>query len=231
MEVAGFIQVFNNMLKKSWLVLFSLLILSCNREEIADLGLDYFPIDSSLFRVYDVVETTYVNGVENIENYQLRESISDQIEINVTSYVLLIERRDDPSENWRSIETIAIRRTNRILEYREGNKSFLKLSFPVSDGRIWDGNANNDDTEAIYIYYGLDQEIPFNNNEHIKVIISDLPANIVEQDERFEIYGKGIGLVERDFKQITFCQQDCSGINEPQDGAILNQRLIEYGSF
>lgn len=220
------------MLKKNWLVLFSVLLLSCDREEIAELGHNFFPLDPAIYRIYDVTETTYVSGEESTETYQIRESISDSL--NTTGewvYVLLLERREDETGSWRSIETVSVRRTNHILDYREQNQSFIKLSFPVKNGRFWNGNALNDDQDMTYSYDDLGNSVPFDQSEHIKVIISDLPANIVEQDERFEIYAKGIGLVERDFKQIQFCQQGCSGVNEPEDGTILYQRLVDYGEF
>lgn len=197
-----------------------------------DAGLDYFPVSPKVYRIYEVEETTYVNRIETVDTYLLREYVFDSL-LNgqEKTYLMRIERFNSVSEIWESIESIAIRRTNQMVEYRAGNVPFVKLTFPVRSGRTWDGNALNTDSEAIYSYENLDDETPFDNSEHIKVVISDLPANIVEQDQRSEVYAQGIGLVERDFVQILFCQQGCSFVNEPEDGTILSQRLIEYGEF
>ena len=231
----GFIQVLNNMLKKFWPHLFSTaLILSCTEDaEIIPLGLDYFPINVGEFRVYDVMETTYVDKVETIENYQFRESFYDSIESeNEVTFLMRIERRSTELENWVSIESIAIRQTTTNLDYREANISLIKMSYPVLASRMWDGNAQNQNPSQSYRYEELDENDDiFDQSEHIKVILSDLPANIVERDERFEIYARGIGLVERNFVEIDFCQSNCNGqVNLRENGRILVQKLMEHGN-
>lgn len=221
------------MLKKSWLIVFSILLISCGKDAVQpDLGWDYYPLSRSTYRIYDVSLTTYVDTVETIESFQLRETITDSVlNGNEVSYLMRIERREDGQSQWRSIESIRVRRTMQILDYRENNKSFIKLSFPVKVGKVWDGNTLNQDSEALYSFENMTSEIPFDESNHIKVVISDLPPNIVEQDQRYEIYAQGIGLVERSFTQIQFCTQGCSGANEPEDGTILFQRLIEHGAL
>ena len=241
-SIDGFFYDFAGLFKKGniLLVLSAFIILSCNKEsEVFPLGQDYFPIEMSEYRIYEVTETTYVDKIETIENYQLRESFFDTIENgSETTYLMRVERRESSADIWESIENIAIRQTIRTLEYQKQNVTFVKMSYPVKAEREWDGNAQNAESEQLYHFEELgsgdwtfsdpaafQQPIP-----HIKLIISDLPANIVEQDQRFEIYAQGIGLVERSFVEIDFCQQGCGTTNEREDGRILTQRLIEYGS-
>ncbi|MCP4459867.1 MAG: hypothetical protein GY816_17870 [Cytophagales bacterium] len=223
------------MQKRNWLLLFSILMMfSCTKEsETLPLGQDYFPIAIGDYRMYDVTETTYVDKVETIETYQLRESFYDLIESgNETTFLMRIERRETDQDNWLSVENIAILQTASNLEYKEQNMTFVKMSFPVIVNRVWDGNAQNQDFEQLYHYEELgSSDYTFENSDHIKVIISDLPANIVAQDERFETYAQDVGLVERNFIEIGFCTVNCDGeVNIPEDGRILIQRLIEYGS-
>ena len=222
------------MQKKFWLLLFSTsAVISCSDDaEDFPLGHDYFPITIGDYRVYEVSETSYVDKIETIDNYQLRESFYDSIESeNEVTFLMRVQRRNSDQDNWVSIENITVRQTESNLEYREGNMSFVKMSYPVLTNRSWDGNAQNQNSEQVYRYEELgSNDFTFESTDHIKVIISDLPANIVEQDERFEIYAQGIGLVERNFIEIDFCQSNCDGeVNLRENGRILNQRLIEYG--
>jgi len=218
--------------KRLWLLLCSLALWSCQEGEIPDSGQDYFPIELGTFRLYDVHETTYFDKTESSENYQLRESFLDADTLdNTIVYLMRIERRDMVTAPWQPVETIRVQKTNKYLDYRQNNKSFIKLTFPVKPGISWDGNANNPDDEQMYEFRALETEEPFDNAPHIKVVISDLPANIVEQDQRFELYAQGLGLVERNFTQIEFCQQNCDGPNQPESGRIFVQRLVAHGSL
>ncbi len=217
----------------NWLLLVGVLLLSCTKEaEIFPLGQDYFPVVIGDYRIYDVTETNYIDKVETIESYQLKESFYDSI-VNgsETTYLMRVEQRDTDQDSWVSIESISIRQTNAYLHYQEQNSIYVKMSYPVQTSREWDGNAQNTDSQQLYHYENLGiNDYTFENPDHIKVIISELPANIVEQDERYETYAQGIGLVERSYIKITFCQAGCTDINEKENGQILVQRLIEYGS-
>lgn len=226
-------QILDNMLIRSCFLLFSAFVISCGSDgEVPDLGLDYYPIDFNSYRIYDVMETTYVNKVETIENYQLRESITDAITNGEnTTYLLTVERREDALDIWESIEIISVVKSNQSVRITRNNQSIINLSFPIRIGREWDGNGNNLELEQFYRYEEADEASLFSDAEHVQVVISELPPNIVEQDERFEVYARGIGLVERDYTQIQFCQQGCNSENERENGVILFQRLIEYGAL
>lgn len=237
------------MRKSLWLLLFSLG--ACTSDPVTpDLGLDYFPIVFGDYRIYEVSETTYVDKVATSDEYQLRESFADMVqdEGGETIYLLKIERREGEQDAWQSIETVGIRQTNQYLEYRQDNRAFIVMTYPINFCRKndlsqllglnggscneWDGNIQNEDIPEFHHYRKLDDgDFTFGGGDHIKLILSDFPANIVKRDNRHEIYARGIGLVERSFDQVDFCfDESCSGTNEIQDGIILLQRLIEYGS-
>lgn len=221
------------MQKRNWPILFSLFLLACSKDNVVPKsGQDYYPLSPKISRIYDVTETTYVSKVQSVANYQLREAIYDSIiSGQTTTYILGIERREDSEDTWRMMESVGVRVFSGRLEYQKDNRTTVLMSFPVKAGRSWDGNASNPDTEMLYSYEDLVTEIPFNEADHIKLVINDLPTNIVEEDQRYEIYGRGIGLVERSYNQIRYCQQGCSGLNQPQDGTILTQRLVQYNEF
>jgi hypothetical protein len=217
-----------------WLIIIAVLAGCSTEDNSKTQGKDFFPVEQGLYRVYDVEETVWVSKVETTETYQLRERMVGFFETGgQVTYQMVIDRRDTELDDWVPGPQIGIRFTNRYLDYRENNVSYIKLSFPVKAGREWDGNALNSDFTHVYYYANLGSEDgPFDGADHIKVVISDIPANFVLDDRRFEIYARGIGLVERNFTELTFCQSGgCLDPQEIQDGRILLQRLIEYGQL
>jgi hypothetical protein len=169
--------------------------------------------------------------VATIEHYQIRETIIDEIGTGDESVFLLrIEKRTSETESWEAIGSAYVRQTNAFLEYREGNVPIVSMSYPVKMGRSWNANTLNNDPEAMYYYSEVG--VPTTEADEIKIVISDLPPNIVEQDQRYEIYARGIGLVERSFTTIEFCQTGCEGqTNLPDNGRILLQQLKGYGTL
>jgi hypothetical protein len=216
-----------------WLIILGVLA-GCRTEDNSKTqGKDFFPVELGLYRMYDVEETVWVSKVESTENYQLRERMIGFFESGgQRTYQMVIDRRESGLDEWVPGAQVGLRVTDRYLDYRQNNVSYVKLSFPVKAGREWDGNALNSDFSQVYRYASLGvEDEPFDGSDHIKVVISDIPANFVLDDRRFEIYARGIGLVERNFIELTFCQSGCSGPQEIQDGRILVQRLIEHGQL
>ena len=225
------------MWRKKNLLLFSFCLFGCDKNSLTpDLGWSYFPIEFDTYRVYEVSETTYFNLESSTETYELRESFTDKIvSQNDTTYLKKVERRENEQDYWRSVETIGIRRSEFFLEVIRNNKSIINMSFPVKVGRSWDGNGNNIENEQIFRFEEIDDDFFSDLNQsdvnYIKVVLSQLPPNIVEQDERHEVYAEGIGLVERSLEQIEFCQSGCPTGSTPENGFVLFQRLKEYGQL
>jgi hypothetical protein len=60
------------------------------------------------------------------------------------------------------------------------------------------------------------------------VIISDLPPNIVNQNEQSEVYGKGIGLIEKKSVILNFCTIDCDSVGQIESGRFSFYKLVDY---
>jgi hypothetical protein len=219
-------------MQKSFWLLISIVLFSCGKDLIVpELGFDYYPIEIGCYRVYDVEETTYLNFVATTETYQLRESFIEEI-VNAaeSSYLLLIEKRSTPLDQWGTHATVYIRQTNHILEYRENNAPRIAMSYPVKIGRTWFGNTVTKEIESIHRYdKGANDSFDV---DQIEVVNAPRDSdNFVEKNQRFEIYGRGIGLIERTYYQIEYCQNFCPGAKEPENGFVVLQQLIEYGSL
>ncbi|MFY0600563.1 MAG: hypothetical protein JXR03_12905 [Cyclobacteriaceae bacterium] len=223
-------------MKKLYSFLVILFAVSCGSDDsvkVVDLGYDFYPVNTIYERVYEVMEISYDLFGPDTTHYQLREFASDSIlsDFDATTYVLSRETRLDETSDWELDSLWSLRLHPNYLVIVENNVPFVKLSFPVAEGRSWNGNAFNTRSSVNYSYEELSEWISDSQiipNELIKVVIADVPANLVSQDQRFEVYSKGLGLIEKNYITRSFCTVNCDSVGQVQSGRILYQYLIDY---
>ncbi|MEO9873160.1 hypothetical protein [Ekhidna sp.] len=219
------------------ILLLALLNTSCNEtKEIGPetLGYDFYPINLGEYRVYDVEEINYLIVGFDTSVYQLRETIFDSIASNdQTTYLLRRDVRLNETDEWRSDSVWSVTQTSNFLSITENNIPFIKLTFPVSEGREWNGNSLNTRSSVTYYYQPVNNLVidSLSNDDHIRVIIEDIEENVTGVDLRSEIYVQGIGLVEKDYVTQKKCTESACGtdLGEIIAGRSLKQVLIEIG--
>lgn len=217
-------------------LVFALVWTSCNqRLEVTPetLGYDFYPIELGQYRVYDVEEIDYKLSGFDTTHYQLRETIFDSlVSPDQTSYLIRRDKRNEATDKWKSDSVWTATLTANYLAISENSVPFMKLTFPVELGREWNGNSLNSKSEITYFYQPatgvLIDSVAF--DDHIRLIIEDIEPNIVGQDERSEVYARGVGLVQKNYLTLQFCTADCNEIGEIEAGRFLKQTLIEAGN-
>ncbi|WP_420578375.1 hypothetical protein [Ekhidna sp.] len=234
----GLIPPFRGVKGGVFILLFALFFSSCNSsKEVGPetVGYDFYPLAVGDYRIYDVEEIKYLITGFDTSVYQLREIIIDSIPSNdQTIYLLRRDIRTNEMDAWESDSLWTVTRTSNYLSITENNIPFIKLTFPVKEGKEWDGNSLNSRSELSYYY----QPVETNNidslslDDHIRVIIEDIEENVTGVDLRSEVYAKGIGLVEKDYLTQKKCtSSDCGpDLGEVIAGRSLKQVLIEIGN-
>jgi hypothetical protein len=213
-------------------VLLTFCVLSCNESKEIDpssLGYDFYPIEVGHYRIYDVEEIVYRAIGFDTSIYQLRETIFDSIpSSDQITYLLRRDKRDNEQEEWEADSVWTVTKTSHFLAINENNIPYIKLTFPVKTNSEWDGNGLNSRSKIIYNYQSLATPLidSIDADQHIRVIIEDIPQNIVSQDLRSEVYAKGVGLVIKDYLTLNYCTSGCSDIGEIESGRSLKQTLI-----
>lgn len=222
---------------KNLIVTISFLVLfSCNeRKEITPnaQGYDFYPVEMGQYSVYHVEEILYKLSGFDTTIYQLKETIFDSIVSNdQVTYLIRRDKRDDPSVEWKTDSVWTVTKTDHFLAVTENNIPFIKLTFPVKEGNEWDGNSLNTKKSVGYYYQPLGGIIidTLEQGDHIRVVIEDIPSNLVSRDERSEVYVRELGLVQKDYVTLAFCTVDCNEIGEIEGGRSLQQTLIEVGN-
>ncbi len=178
-----------------------------------------------------------LNGFDT-STYFLRESVSDSFETSgIVSYLLNRETRTSDTMVWELDSVWSVRVQDNLVIVNSGNINQVVLSNPVVPGKSWDRNSlNTYGTENVeYQEVGsldlLSEVSQIGNLDLIKVSISDQPANIVDQDERYEVYAQDVGLVQKYSRVLQFCTVDCDSAGQITNGISLTQNLLSYGSI
>ena len=217
-----------------------ILAAACNSDEFkpADIGLDYFPLQTGSYHVYAVDEILYSEVQEpEMLAYQLRVEINDSFPNTEGGYTYVIHRRKRTNETdpWQDLDTWSARENERELVVHEGNTAFVKLTFPLKKGNAWNGNKFNNLNEDEYIVEAMDEPFTaggttFENTVH--VIQEDNDDVIVYFDQREEVYAKSVGLIYREIAQLNYCTDDsCIGQQIIKSGKIYKQEILEYGNL
>lgn len=216
-------------------MLFLILSAACTRDEepsteIPDL--DYFPLETGAFIVYDVDSVSITQNVETPYAFQLRVTVAGSFtnaEGN-TSYVLQRHTRDDETKPWKAAGTWTAWKTTRQAVVTEGNTSYVKLQFPISEGLGWNGNALNDlggtdrcsgvDCDR-YEITSIDPQV---------IVQQDSAVDILTKDIRIEKYAKDIGLIYKESTHYQYCEGgDCFGTDFIVDGLMYKMEMTANG--
>lgn len=192
---------------KYWLWIGIVVILfSCEKktEDPADMGYDYFPLKPGMYAIYEV-DSFYIDCQFNIYDtlkFQLKEKIDTFFTDASGQLSMRIERsvRNNPSSNWqiRDVWWAYVLPTRAVKV--EENMKYVKLIFPVINGKRWNGNAYNSITDwnFDYRYTGVDE--PYSNgilqfDSVATVLQQQVEGNLLLYKYQLEKYARGIGLV------------------------------------
>lgn len=240
----------NHLSKYLSFIIPGVLVWACtdDTEFISKKDTDYFPIEVGNYFVYDVEETKYspIDGQEDFL-YQSKILVTDSFQNNTGGITYVIQRANKKvgESQFEYQETWSVRIEPAQVVVSEGNTSFVKLAFPLSAGRKWNGNALNTlggeescgdgATFSCDIYEIGDIGFQFDLNgdllnETVEVIQNNNTDLIVKQDVRKEVYVRNIGLVYKESTILEYCTVGaCIGQQQIEQGLILRQTLNNYG--
>jgi hypothetical protein len=214
-----------------------IIIASCDNEEHASpgIGLDYFPLQTGFYHIYDVESTQYTKGNDPIyETFEMLVEVVDSFASTTNEITYVIHRSTRPNSDaaWSVFDTWSARKNDRELVINEGNVPYLKLVFPVRMGSKWNPNKYNtrgaDEIEITSLQYPF-QLAGTTFDETLTVSHND-PDEIVFYDVREDIYAKGVGLIYKEVTQLNYCTLDhCKGQQKIDEGIEYKQVLKEYG--
>jgi hypothetical protein len=217
-------------------VLFFLFACQETERPKTDFGFEFQPLQVGLFWQY-AVEETIVFGENDQESssYQLRDKIEYTFR-NAEGEEVFVVNRDKSTDgtNWTPISTYGIQRTNQSLLRTFENKKQVPLVFPPKLEKTWDAQIyNSDESDEFEIVFVGNLSINGRNyQEAVKVLQEEEDDEITFRDNRYEVFAKGIGLVEHYYEVNTYCSRnDCLGKKLLDSGRKTHMKLSAYGKL
>ncbi len=213
------IKLINNLMKRKLIIAFAFILIlftiqACNREIPARPFADdapFLPLVLGKSICYKVVDINYKIYTKNDTNtYRIKETVQDTFtDFNKQlSYKIYRYKSENISpENWQ-IDSVwfAYKANNQIFKV-ENNVSFAKLSLPLANKKLWDGNVKNDLGKENYLVFNYGK--PYNVRDSIfqnTVLIQqgeDTASNAVSQNKKIEVYAYDKGLIYKESKILT----------------------------
>lgn len=237
------------MLRIAGVIVLISLSLSCQSPEVSPgrTGHEFTPVRVGAYWEYAVTETTIsaVGGQTNMLS-ELRLEVVDSLVLSgQTTYIIQRSTRLQGATGWDAAETWSIRVDEFQYIQQEGNIPFMKVKFPLSEGKSWNGNALNNlgGTEACadgtfacdnYFVNSLSKpfELPgiFLYNDTVTIVENDEDDPIVMKDLRKSVYAKDVGLVYREVTHLEYCTVGtCIGQQVVENGTVSRQTLTSHG--
>lgn len=220
-----------------WFIILFLLFASCETEveEIpTDFGFDYQPLELGLFWIYEVDQTTYFGENDSEEEQFFYRDLIRTFYLNVTGeqvFVVTRAKSIDQSTWTTEFEYTLLRREFRLLRTIE-NQTIVNLVFPPELGKIWDGNIYRDKGEDEFEIDSVGNNImgDASANNILRVYQEESDDEITYRDNRYEVFEKGVGMIEKYEEVLTYCSRnDCLGKQVIDGGSKVYMKLVENG--
>lgn len=194
---------------------------SCNKEIIEPADTlrveDYFPLDSGMYWIYDVqkIEIDAPIGKFDTSNFELKMLIKNYDEDN-ERYEFWRYSRVDSTLPWVNYDIVTVSIDQLTIQWVENNLRYVKLTNPIAENKIWDGNIYNILSTWNYFYSNFGSSF---ENEYL--VVSDVikvnqrdVSNFLQSEKAWELYGKNVGLIFK-YEEVLVLES-----NQPKTGYI-----------
>jgi len=218
------------------LLIVSFGFLACSEIEQgqSDFGLDYQPLVIGSYWKYNVLETK-VFGQFDVENktFFYRDQIDYTYQNAENEEVFMLTRsKSIDGITWVVQGNFALQIRNYALIKTTGNRNMVSLVFPPKIGLNWDANVYSAEPEDFFTIdlqgnYQLDDR---DFSQSVRVLQEEGDDKITFRDNRYEVFAKGIGMIEQYDEVFTYCSRnDCLGQQIIESGRFTHLKIIEYG--
>ncbi|MCH7403232.1 hypothetical protein ACFOUP_09120 [Belliella kenyensis] len=199
-----------------------------------DIGLDFQPLEEGLFWEYEVDERiVFGENDEETNSYFIKDRV-DYTFINdegVEVFVIL-RSKGNTRNDYEGVGNYALFVRNRALIRMEQNERVVKFPFPPRQGSQWDAKIYSSNPSEIF-QIDLLGSYDLNNvtySQAARVLQEDDDDLITSRDIRYEVFAKGIGMIEYYSEVISYCtRNDCLGQQIEESGSMIHMKIINYG--
>jgi hypothetical protein len=198
-------------------------------------GQSFYSIQKGQFQTFSVKQTRFaLNENPVTTTYQLKEIIGDEFvgengeKLNeVLRYVRL-----NGLENFRLDSVFSVRKDANVVVKMEHNIPYIKLDFPIEEGKTWNGNLFNARPLKGYLAENVNTSKMVGNSTFNRTItvIESQDSSLVDKELRYEIYADEVGLIYKKTESLLYCNQpECFGQKIIERGIISELTIFDWG--
>ena len=212
------------------LTLSTLVFFSCKKDtavnSLTSSNYSYFPLEEGSWIIYNVDSVVHLSNDDGTNqpdtsiasyHFQIKEVVDfDFIDGQGNkAYRVSRYKRQNDTLPWDFLVVWISLRTSGSAQRVEENVRYIKLSFPINQKSMWNGNAYNDQLQEDYSYSEIHIPSTFGNNRFdstVTVLQLD-DDNLIHRVFKQEKYANHVGLVykEKDSLNINSIGQVTNG--------------------
>ncbi|GIV38301.1 MAG: hypothetical protein KatS3mg033_0101 [Thermonema sp.] len=230
------------MRQKRFFLLTAIVLLWCSACERtvepvpALLGYDYYPLETGFYRIYLVERTDYAsNGGTTQSTYYLKELIARTYLSEQQDTIFEIERylsNQYPNGSWQIDSVWAAYRLPQHVVSVENNRPFVRLAFPLEQGRSWNMNVYNSLPERLARIdsFNVSRLVEGVQYSPALRVLEAADSNLVTKEYSYRYYGKDIGMIESYEENLRYkTDPPYTGQGVIDFGFIVHFKLVDYG--
>jgi len=210
---------------------------SCSKDAptLVNYHYEYFPLDPGTYVIYEAMDISHdiqALVARDTTRYFLKTVIGDSIIDNSgnVAYKFLRYKKQNLNDDWILTDVWNTKLLDLRIELVEENERSVKLLFPTNNDKVWNVNAFNTKQRLLARFNPglLHQTRIFNGNildSTVQVEIQDF-FSLVDHRRKYEVYAKGVGLVELSYKDNDIMNFDTLNIRY---GKESHYKMIEFG--
>ncbi len=200
-------------------------------------GSEFLPVSIGNEWIYNQTEIAYEISGFDTTTTQVRERVvaMDSSLTDVVNFTVEQSTRLSDAVNWQVASHYVVKVSNNWILTQKENKISTTLDLPVVLDRTWDYYSHSNAASTIVRYSSNDDAFSQSFDpifdevgDEVFVIISDIEQNIVNQNQQYERYIAGVGLVEKKSIILEFCTVNCQTSGQINTGRFFNKKLISY---
>lgn len=192
-----------------------------------------------MWHIYDIKEIEIDRPVGKFDTtrYQILEIIESEYIDDEGNNALRIERykRDNENSTWIIKDVWSAGFISHSVYKTEENIKYIKLIFPVSEGKKWNGNAYNIIGEQEYEITEID--IPCSltdlSFDSVLTVIQLNDTSLIDKKYMVEKYAKNVGLIYKEiidiYSNISLHNSSLPIEQRVDIGTFYKQELTDYG--
>ncbi|MCU0402598.1 MAG: hypothetical protein MUE75_16600 [Algoriphagus sp.] len=216
---------------------FCIVTLASCEEEIEPIQVanekDFQPLVLGNFWVYEVDEMIYFgeNDAES-SKFFYRDRVRSSYVNAEREIVFIVERSKSTDRKiWSKVLEYTLQVKDNALVRTVNNQAVVTLNFPLELGKKWNGNAYRANEADEFEIDSVATETTEGKTriQVARVNQEELDDKITQRDIRYEIYERGIGLLEKYDEVLTYCSRNnCLGLEVIDGGFRIKMKLVEY---